>query len=187
MPPRLRSEVRDRDHRRPRDKHQSRESVGDKRSGPQSPADEAEGSKMGHAFSSPEAFTHTFYRSSSSTSSSSSTLAKRAKLYLSNNRAKISETVSAKVRLEIKISVILHPSTANSGPPLTVEAPEFGPYLAQPADAGVARAPPRSGRHRAGGGRGAVCSAQERPGHGENICNFLGKTSNHTYLWNRHK
>ena len=69
----------------------------------------------------------------------------------------------------------------------TVEAPEFGPCLAQPADAGVARAPARSGGHRPGGGRGAVCSAQERPGHGENSCNFVGKTSNHTYLWNRLK
>ena len=54
-----------------------------------------------------------------------------------------------------------------SCPLSTVEAPEFGSRLAQSADAGVARAPARSGGHRAGGGRGAVCSAQERASHGE--------------------
>ena len=88
MPPLLRSEVRDRDQR-PKSE--------DQRKRPYSPDDDGdEDSNMGHPFSSPEAFSHAFSCSSSS-SSSPSTVAKRAKLYFSTNRAKLFATISAKV------------------------------------------------------------------------------------------
>ena len=86
MPPLLRSEVRDRDQR-PKSE--------DQRKRPYSP-DDGDEDIMGHPFSSPEAFSHAFSCSSDS-SSSPSTVAKRAKLYLSTNRAKLFATISAKV------------------------------------------------------------------------------------------